>query len=76
MAQIPLVGSLKWNATSTFMVSLMTWPKFVTVSSIWTLNISNGGNGVANHAKDMWLRPSLWLKFMTTLTLIHTPWFV
>jgi hypothetical protein len=68
MAHIPLVGSLKWNTSSPCMESLITWPKFVTMSFIWTLDIGNGGNGVENHAKDMWLN------FMTTLTLIHNPW--
>jgi hypothetical protein len=46
------------------------------VPSIWTLNVGNGGNGVTNHAKDMWLGLSLWLNFMTSLKLIHTPWVV
>ena len=76
MAQIPLVESLKWNTTSPCMASLMTSKKFVTVSYIWTLNVGNGGHGVTNHANDMWLGPSLWLKFMTTLTLTHTHWVV
>jgi hypothetical protein len=58
------------------MASLMTRPNFVTMSSIWILNIGNGGNGIANHSKDMKLGPSLWLNFMTTLTLIHSPWTV
>ena len=43
------------------------------VSYIWTLNVGNGGNGDKNHAKDMWLGSSLWLNFMTALTLVHTP---
>ena len=72
MAQIQLVGSLKWNTTSPCMASMMTWPKLVMVSSICTLNVGNGGNVVKNHAKDMWLGPNLWLNFMTSLTLIHT----
>jgi hypothetical protein len=75
MAHIPLVGSLKWKNTPC-MASLITWPNFVTVSSIWILNIGNGVNGIENHAKDMYPGNNLWLKFMTALTLIHTPWVV
>jgi hypothetical protein len=72
MAQIPLVGSLKWNITSLCMASLMSWPNFIMVSSIWILNIGNGGNGIKNHAKGMWLGHNLLQKFMNALTLTPT----
>jgi hypothetical protein len=59
MARIPLVESLKWNTTSPFMASLMTWPNFITISSIWTMNFFNGPKSFQGYVS--------WTKFLAKL---------
>jgi hypothetical protein len=54
-AQIPWVGSLKWNIIYPCMTLLMIWKNFIMISYIWILNVGNGGNGIKIHARGMLL---------------------
>jgi hypothetical protein len=72
MASFPMDGSLKWNIISHYMESLMSWPNFITVSSIWIPNVGIGDNNVSIHTKGMFLGHILWPIFKNSMTLIQT----
>jgi hypothetical protein len=74
MAQIPRARSVKWNIISPCVTLLMIFPNFIMVSSIWILDVGNGGNDIQIHAKGMLLGHSLLSIFMNSLTPTHTIW--